>query len=79
MARRIPSVPAGSLARMPRLAQFDQAAIAGTLRKQQDIIARGQALELGMTETAIRYRTRPDGPWQVVLPGVYADRRRPVD
>jgi len=23
---------------------------------------------------AIRHRTRPDGPWQVVLPGVYLDR-----
>ena len=27
-----------------------------------------------MTDKAIRYRLRVDGPWQVVLPGVYMDR-----
>jgi len=33
-----------------------------------------------MTEKAIRYRIRPDGPWQVVLPGIYAaDRGRLSD
>jgi len=29
-----------------------------------------------MTDKAIRYRTRVDGAWQVVLPGVYADGHR---
>jgi hypothetical protein len=28
-----------------------------------------------MTDKAVRYRIRPDGPWQVVLPGVYKDGR----
>jgi hypothetical protein len=28
-----------------------------------------------MTEAAIRHRIRPDGPWQVVLPGVYLSHR----
>jgi hypothetical protein len=28
-----------------------------------------------MTEKALRYRTRPDGPWEIVLPGVYAIHR----
>ena len=28
-----------------------------------------------MTEKALRYRTRPDGPWEVVLPGIYATHR----
>jgi hypothetical protein len=28
-----------------------------------------------MTENAIRHRTRPDGPWQAVLPGVYLSTR----
>jgi hypothetical protein len=26
-----------------------------------------------MTEKAVRHRIRPDGPWQVVLPGIYLD------
>ncbi len=28
-----------------------------------------------MTPKALRYRLRPDGPWQAVLPGVYRDGR----
>jgi len=28
-----------------------------------------------MTEKALRYRTRPDGPWEIVLPGIYATHR----
>ncbi len=65
---------AAKIARMPRLAQFDQAALAETLRKQRGIITRSQAYAHQMTEAVVRYRTRPDGPWQVVLPGVYLDR-----
>ena len=59
---------------MPRLARFDQAALAETLRKQHGIITRSQARTHDMSEMAIRYRTRPEGPWQVVLPGVFLDR-----
>src|SRR5262249_54468342 len=36
---------------------------------------RRQVLACAMTAKALRYRTRPDGPWQVVLPGVYANER----
>jgi hypothetical protein len=28
-----------------------------------------------MTEKALRYRTRPVGPWEIVLPGIYATHR----
>ncbi len=42
------------------------------LRKQHDVVARRQAVACGMTENAIRHRVRAEGPWQVVLPGVYA-------
>ena len=76
-AKRLPcllSVRTGNLALMPRLAQFDLAAVTATLRNQQGIITRSQARAQDMTEMVIRYRTRPDGPWQVVLPGVYLDR-----
>jgi hypothetical protein len=61
---------------MPQLAQFDQEKLAETLRKQRGIIARWQASALGLTEKAIRYRTRPDGPWTTVLPGIYSVGQR---
>ena len=62
------------LGRMPRLAVFDTDSLTEVLRRQQGIVTRSQAYARGMTEKAIRYRTRSDGPWQVVLPGVYLDR-----
>ncbi len=62
------------LGRMPRLAVFDADSLTEVLRRQQGIVTRSQAYARGMTEKAIRYRTRSDGPWQVVLPGVYLDR-----
>jgi hypothetical protein len=58
---------------MPYLAQFDRAQLRDLLRKQHGVITRAQALGCEMSEKAVRYRTRPFGPWQVVLPGVYLD------
>jgi len=58
---------------MPHLAHFDQARLTDLLRKQYGVITRAQALGCEMSEKAVRYRTRPGGPWQVVLPGVYLD------
>ena len=46
-------------------------AVGTVLRRQGDLITRSQALAAGMTEAALRHRTRVDGPWNVVLPGVY--------
>jgi hypothetical protein len=57
---------------MPQLAQFDQQKLAQTLRRQLGIVTRRQAVGCLMTEKAIRHRIRPDGPWMIVLPGVYA-------
>jgi hypothetical protein len=48
-----------------------QAALAVTLRKQQQVIARQQALAGGMTRDMLKHRVRADGPWQRLLPGVY--------
>ena len=41
------------------------------LRAQHDVIARGQALACGMTNSMIKYRIRAGGPWRKLLPGVY--------
>jgi hypothetical protein len=57
---------------MPRLSEFDSKKLTATLTKQHGIVARRQALDCAMTAKALRYRTRPDGPWQAVLPGIYA-------
>jgi hypothetical protein len=60
---------------MPRLSQFDREKLAATLARQHGIVARRQALDCAMTAKALRYRTRHDGPWEIVLPGVYATNR----
>jgi len=41
------------------------------LDRQFSVASRGQLLELGMKDTAMRWRTRAGGPWQTLLPGVY--------
>src|SRR5258708_36500383 len=48
-----------------------RSAVGKVLRQQGDLITRSQALAAGMTEAALRHRTRVDGPWAVVLPGIY--------
>jgi hypothetical protein len=50
---------------------LNRAALAATLRKQEDVISRRQALACGLTRSALTHRIRPDGPWQRVLPGTY--------
>jgi hypothetical protein len=57
--------------RMGRLASFDTQALADLLRRQDGLVARAQAANCAMTAAALQHRIRPDGPWQVVLPGVY--------
>ena len=41
------------------------------LEKQSSVVSRGQLLALGMKDTAMQYRVRLGGPWQVLLPGIY--------
>ena len=41
------------------------------LEKQHHVLSRSQALDYRLTNAAIRYRLRPDGPWRKILPGVY--------
>jgi hypothetical protein len=50
---------------------INRAALAATLRAQDNVISREQALACGLTRNALAYRIRPDGPWQRILPGSY--------
>lgn len=42
------------------------------LHEQYNVIARWQAIRYGFTESQLRHRLRPGGPWQKILPGVYS-------
>jgi len=56
---------------MPRRSNFDEQALARMLGKQRGVVAREQLFGCGMSEKAVRYRLRDEGPWQRLLPGVY--------
>lgn len=56
---------------MPKLATYDRTALGRILASQDQVIGRNQALACGMSAEVVRYKLRPGGPWQVVLPGVY--------
>jgi hypothetical protein len=56
---------------MARSTRLDELAVAAMLRAQRNVIARGQALDCGMTQRALGHRNRAGGPWQRLLPGVY--------
>jgi hypothetical protein len=51
--------------------RFDRDALAKILSSQLDVIARDQALAVGVTGNSLRHRIRPGGPWMALLPGVY--------
>jgi len=51
--------------------RIDAAALAGVLGHQIDVITRSQARAVGLTDSALRHRLRPEGPWRVLLPTVY--------
>ncbi|MGH3202993.1 MAG: hypothetical protein ACRDOA_18895 [Streptosporangiaceae bacterium] len=50
---------------------LDRAALAAILDRQLDVITRRQGRAAGVTESALRHRIRPGGPWRVLLPTVY--------
>ena len=61
----------GILRGMPITSSYDRDQLAHLLREQYDVITRSQALECGMSPSAVDYRLRAGGPWRIVLPGVY--------
>jgi hypothetical protein len=46
--------------------------LARFLTNQYNVVARHQALKCGVTPSALRHKLRKGGPWQKILPGVYA-------
>lgn len=52
-------------------ARSDRGSLERTLRRQESVVSRGQALSCGMTRDALKHRIRPGGPWRRLLPGVY--------
>ncbi|HUA28369.1 MAG TPA: hypothetical protein VMC03_05750 [Streptosporangiaceae bacterium] len=49
----------------------DRVRLSATLRAQEAVISRRQALACGVTRSFLTHRLRPDGPWQRLCPGVY--------
>jgi predicted transcriptional regulator of viral defense system len=56
---------------MARSTSLNRGALAAILLRQHNVVTRHQAVAAGMTTSALRRRLRPEGPWQVLLPGVY--------
>jgi hypothetical protein len=56
---------------MARSTRLDRGDLAARLLWQHGVITREQACAAGMSKAALLHRLRPEGPWQVILPGVY--------
>jgi hypothetical protein len=54
-----------------RLPDLDEAALHRLLLEQDHVLSRAEAFDCGLTDRQLRYRIRPGGPWQRLLPGVY--------
>lgn len=57
---------------MGGIGAYDEVAVRELLERQHGMITRSQALQRKLSRQALRHRLRLDGPWQVLLPGVYA-------
>jgi len=51
---------------------YDKSGFAELAGRQNGLITRAQARSCGLTEEALRVRLRTGGPWQALVPGVYA-------
>jgi hypothetical protein len=51
---------------------YDRERVDRIVGEQFGVIGRGQALECGLSGSAIDHRVRQDGPWRRLLPGIYA-------
>lgn len=60
----------GKLRAMRKASEADNQ-LTRLLREQYQVVAREQVLSIGMSPKALQHRLRQDGPWQVLVPGVY--------
>src|SRR5271163_245101 len=51
---------------------YDRERVDRIVREQFGVIGRSQALDCGLTRSAIEHRVRQDGRWHRLLPGIYA-------
>src|SRR5580704_19428645 len=65
------SVQVRMMARVGSTTCLNRAGLTAILDRQLDVITRGQAQKTGLTDSALRHRLRPGGPWRVLLPTVY--------
>lgn len=63
---------------MGRLSSFDKAELERLLKRQHGVVSRKQVYGCALTESALRHRIRPDGPWRTVLPGVFLASAAPM-
>ncbi|HEX6932078.1 MAG TPA: hypothetical protein VF162_08045 [Streptosporangiaceae bacterium] len=57
---------------MGRTLLYDKSGLAALIARQNGLITRAQAMSCGLTDQALRVRLRAGGPWQALIPGVYA-------
>src|ERR1700678_3347187 len=57
---------------MPRKSLYDSDRLGRIARGQFGVIGRDQALDWGVSRSAVSYLLRQKGPWRKIVPGVYA-------
>jgi hypothetical protein len=57
---------------MPIKSVYDRVTLSDVALDQFGVVSRGQALDCGMGRGVLDHLIRPDGPWQRIVPGVYA-------
>jgi hypothetical protein len=51
---------------------YDSERLGRIAREQYGVVGRGQALDCGVSRSAVGYLLRQKGPWRKIVPGVYA-------
>jgi hypothetical protein len=57
---------------MPAKSVYDRPRLDRVAREQFGVVGRSQALDCGLSRSAVDHRVRQDGPWRRLLPGIYA-------
>src|SRR3984957_19886476 len=57
---------------MPTKSVYDRPRLDRIVREQFAVIGRSQALDCGLSRSAVDHLVRQDGPWRRLLPGIYA-------